>query len=774
MTAEKRKATTGHRIKWQGILIITLVFCSFFGIFDLPARAADQQENQKQVLFINSYGYDFETVPVVMKEVSERLSGIASVQYLFMNEKYINDMDAGAQLSTELDSLTSEFQYDAVILGDDAAFDFAIQNRDKYFQNIPLIYENINSLDKAIQYKDDPLISGVVEAFPMQKTIELALSIQKNASRVVVITDNSVSGSGSAGQAMSEQVNFPNLKFELFDTSTMTETEIQNNIAAYGSDTILLYTVFNVDGNGKRYTMTQGVKLVTDAAGIPVFKADEAGLGDGLIGGYMLSYQSIGRETANLVLSALNGERPTDVNYRVGSCVYEFDRNILDKYNISKSILPKDSVYINEKPDFFETYENSIMVTIGGAAVLFALILILSESRKRKLRRELEVEEKANRAKTEFISRMSHDIRTPLNAILGMDRLALDEAENPDKIREYLGKAISSGALLTSLVNDILDISKIESGDTPLKPARVSLKEFFENTRGVFNVMCSEKDVDFVITEDAGAIFVRTDPVRLNQIFYNLLTNAVKFTDKGGRVEFKLKSSPRDGVLRCVFTVSDTGCGMSPAFQKRMFDPFSQEEKIEAKGSGLGLSIVKNVTDLMGGEITADSAPGRGTVFKVHLSLPIDQSGSDDGEEREEEIDVSKLEGLRVLLAEDNEINAQITRLMLENAGIRMDLAKDGNAVVKMFSEASEGYYSLILMDNRMPGRTGMEAARAIRALSVPGAGEVPIIALTADAFENDYQKFIDSGMNDCLTKPLDREKLIHTIAKYCSPVIIK
>jgi len=767
-TISDRKIKQFHIKTNLRLLLLLTTVCIFSFSFLLNAHAENPAVEQKQVLFINSYGYDFETVPVVMKEVSEKLRGIASIQYLFMNEKYIPDEEASAHLTAELDSMTSEFKYSAVILGDDAAFDFAIHNRDKYFKDIPLIYENINSTAKAEKYKDDPLISGVVEAFPMKGTIELARTIRKNASRVVIITDNSVSGSGSAEQAMAEQADFPDLKFELFDTSKMNAEEIRRNIASYGSDTILLYTVFNVDGSGTRYTLSQGVRLITGAAKVPVFKADEAGLGEGLLGGYMLSYQSIGQETASLVLSVLNGTEQKKSSYTTGECLYEFDRKVMDRYGISKSELPDEAVCINTSPDFFEAHERPIILSVCITAALFGLILLLSEHKKRKLSRELELEERSNRAKTEFISKMSHDIRTPLNAILGMDRFALEEAESPGKVREYLGKAVSSGELLTSLVNDILDISKIESGKMKLNLSPYCLRDFFDNIRNVFSSLCSEKGIQFKVTENADKITVMADSVRLNQLFYNLLTNAVKFTDNGGTIEFMQNGTLQDNIFHCIFSVTDTGCGMSPDFQKHMFDQFSQEGKKNVPGSGLGLSIAKSITDLMGGKIDVESTPGEGSSFTVNLDLPLASQSAPESSIKEPSPDISVLNGKRVLLAEDNEINAQITEIMLKDAGVTTDIAENGVDVVNIFSEAPAGYYFLILMDNRMPGKTGMEAARSIRQLSVPGADTIPIIALTADAFEDDQQKFLDSGMNGCLTKPVDREKLIAMLMKYC------
>lgn len=756
------------RSKYRRRIPLLVLLFLFILLSAIPVHAEDAETGQKQVLFINSYGYDFETVPVVIKEVSEKLSGAASIQYLFMNEKYTSDDEASARLREELNSMTAEFHYSAVILGDDAALDFAVRYRDTYFKNIPLIYEDINSIEKAEKYNSDPLINGVVEAFPMKETIALAKTIQKDAVRVVVITDNSVSGAGSAQQAMKEQSDFPDMKFELFDTSTMDANAIQKNIAAYGNDSILLYTVFNVDGSGTRYTLAQGVKLITDAARVPVFKADEAGLGSGLAGGYVLSYQSIGKETAELVLSVLNGGDFKNSNYKMGTCIYKFDQKVLDKYHISRTDLPNDSVYINESPDFFETHRTAVILLICCSAALLLTVLLKSERGRRELNRKLEIEEAAGRAKTEFISKMSHDIRTPLNAVLGMDSLALQEVNNPAKVQEYLKKAISSGELLTSLINDVLDISRIESGRMKLNLSAVKLGDFLKNIRNVFDSICAEKNIAFTLTENAGDAAVAADRVRLNQILYNLLANAVKFTDAGGKIGLALETRPQDGSLDCIFTVSDTGCGMSKEFQKHMFEQFTQEERKNSQGSGLGLSIVKSLVDLMGGRINIDSAPGEGTVFHVYLTFQPAEAASKNHSTGESATDISCLSGKHVLLAEDNALNAQITQLMLENAGMTMDLAEDGEKAVECFAAAPEGYYALILMDNRMPGTSGMEATRAIRKLNRPDAADIPIIAVTADAFEDDSVKFRESGMNDCLTKPLDQDKLVSMLVKYC------
>ncbi len=753
----------------QILFLICLVFCT---------ASAD---SPKRVLFINSYEYDFETVPIVMEELSKALNGKAAIQYLFMNEKYVDDDFASAQLEQNLEYLTQKYHYDAVILGDDAAFDFSIKNRERFFAGIPLIFENVNSPDKAKEYDSDSYISGVVELFPMKETIAVARKIMTKAKRVVVITDNSISGSGSAKQAMNEQKDFPDLKFEMMDCSKLTPDGIQKAAASYKDDTILLYTVFNVDAEGNRYSLPQGVKLITDAAGIPVFKADEAGMGYGLAGGYVLSYSSIGQQTAQLVLKRLeNPVKPSGESYLTGNCVYMFDADVLKRYGIEKRRLPKNSIYINDEPGFFELHGKVILVSTALAILIITGILCISLRKRREMQMEImwkneaiRTEEAANQAKTEFLSRMSHDIRTPLNVILGMNKLAEEHIENPEEAKGYLRKAYSSGELLQSLVNDVLDMSKIESGKIHLEKLPYKMADLFENLRSIFQPLCEQGKIGLTFSDDAPETIISTDKVRLNQIFCNILSNSVKFTPENGKISFELESHADGGQLICRFILTDTGCGMSEEFQKKMFQPFSQEERnlgINRQGTGLGLSIVKSITDLMGGEISVSSRPNEGTTFLIDLVFPIVAQQTEAGIRTEETENFKKnLSGKRILLVEDNALNAEITQAFLENAGITVEFAENGKIASEMFRASKAGYYDAILMDNRMPVMGGLEATRLIRTMDHRQAKTIPIIALTADAFDDEIKQFLEAGMNAYLTKPVDSEKLYRILSQQLS-----
>lgn len=749
-------------------------------------NTAEGADDEKTVLFINSYDYGFETVPVVSGQVAQKLKGHATIQYLSMNEKYEDDVFASSHLTEELDYLTSRNHYDVVLVGDDAAFDYLIAHRDKYFADTPVIFENVNGAEKVTQYAGDAFVTGVVELFPMRETIETAREVMPKARRVVTITDRSVSAAGSLQQVMDEKSNFPDLEFETFDCSKMTADEMRAQIAQYGDDTILLYTVFNIDSEGNRYTVSQGVKLLTDAARVPIFKADEAGFGDGLIGGYMLSYESVGKQTADLVLAQLSGQNPcASGTFEAGECRYAFDVAVMNKYGITKSKLPKGSTYINEPPSFFERF--GLALSVLGIAAMCTVLAIIGHGHmeRRRMQKELAehqehimVEEASNLAKTDFISRMSHDIRTPLNVMLGMNDLARQSIHNSDVALNYLDKSRSSEEMLLALVNDILDISKIEQGKMELDCVPCSLTEIFETIGEMFQPLCDAKHIEFKTENTACDKTILTDSARLNQIFCNLLSNAVKFTPEGGVVSFLLHCTDklvvvpkRQTVLACTFVVSDTGCGMSEEFQTKMFDAFTQEAiEASSQGSGLGLRIVKNVVELMGGTVEVKSKSNEGTTVSVKLDFPIvDSSAVTSTSPADKENVQASIAGLHVLVVEDNELNAEVVSIGLENAGAIVSRAENGRIAVDMIDAAADGDYDVVLMDNRMPVLSGIDATREIRAMNREWTRTLPIIAMSADIFVDDVRHFKEAGMDASLSKPIDTSQMFSKIAELCS-----
>jgi len=393
-----------------------------------------------------------------------------------------------------------------------------------------------------------------------------------------------------------------------------------------------------------------------------------------------------------------------------------------------------------------------------------------------ELRRQLEKEKSlrreamaASEAKSEFLSRMSHDIRTPLNGIIGMTYFA-GKQPNPPETRDCLAKIDTSSKFLLGLVNDILDMSKAESGKIELHPEPYRPEDFLAYLDAVVVPLCRDKNQHFVIdTQPLPGVVVLLDPLRINQVFFNLLSNAVKFTPEGGTIVFRLHQHiAEDGRLAMDAEVSDSGIGMSEAFQKVLFEPFRQEGRSdvsESRGSGLGLAIVKKMLDLMGGTISVRSRIGEGTSFFLHASFDwIPESEAENEKAAETETRPASLTGRHILLCEDHPLNQEIARALLEERGCVVEIADNGQDGVEQFRRSRVGFYDAILMDIRMPVMDGYEATRQIRALARADARTVPIVAMTADAFSDDVQKCLAAGMNGHIAKPIEPEQMAATI----------
>ena len=395
---------------------------------------------------------------------------------------------------------------------------------------------------------------------------------------------------------------------------------------------------------------------------------------------------------------------------------------------------------------------------------------------QQKIQKELRVQrskaDSANNAKTDFLFNMSHDIRTPMNAIIGFTDRAVKESENPEKVRENLQKVRLSGNLLLSLVNDILDMSRIESGKVTVDEVRIDMETIFDNTQSMMDNQAAAKNIN--LRFDVSRIrdrYVYADVVRVDRILVNLVSNAIKYTECNGQVQVSCEqvgdTKPGCGTYR--FVVKDNGMGMSEEFQKQMFEEFAREESSTVKGiqgTGLGLPLTKKLTEILGGEISCESKQGVGSTFVITLPFRL-QSKSEIEEVKavvQDEVTVD-LSGKKVLLVEDNELNREIASCILEEKGILVETAVNGKDAVRKVTEKGSDYFDFILMDIQMPVMNGYEATEQIRSL-YPGA-HLPIIALSANAFEEDRRKSLTSGMDDHISKPIDVAILTKTLAKY-------
>lgn len=387
---------------------------------------------------------------------------------------------------------------------------------------------------------------------------------------------------------------------------------------------------------------------------------------------------------------------------------------------------------------------------------------MLKEQQQQITQAALDKAKEASRVKTRFLSDMSHDIRTPMNAILNLVDIALNE-NDIDTVHEYLEKMKLSGNFLLGLINDILDVSKIESGAIVLHRENLTRTEFLNMVDTLVNPLMDEKHLNFHPELNPGEYTISVDKLRLIQIFFNLLSNAAKYTPEGGDVWFEVHNmAVKDDRLRIKFVVRDNGIGMSEEFQQNLFTPFTRERtqtNLKTQGTGLGLAIVKGLVDTIGGTISVKSKLGEGTEFSVEFDVDI-VAHRELTKQESASGDTYDLNGLRVLLVEDNELNTYVAQLILETAGCIVTTADNGEVALKKFTEADASSFDIILMDVRMPVMNGLEATRAIRSSDHADAKSIPIVAMTADVFEDERSTILDAGMNDFLAKPINTDSL--------------
>lgn len=394
------------------------------------------------------------------------------------------------------------------------------------------------------------------------------------------------------------------------------------------------------------------------------------------------------------------------------------------------------------------------------------------QKQKQLLLEAAEKADAANKAKSTFLFNMSHDIRTPMNAIVGFTDIALHQ-NSVAEIHDSLEKVRESSKHLLSLLNDVLDLSRIESGKAVFFPEPVDITKLTDDVLAIMNGLLYNRDLKFeVYRERPKNPYVLADATRIREVLTNFLSNAVKFTKDGGTVTLYISSHPGEDDKHIVarYIVKDNGIGMSEEFQKKLFKPFSQEDdrgaRTQYKGTGLGMAIAKEYVEMMGGSIAVESQKGVGTTFTVEIPLELTEQ---DIHQKQEEPVHHDLTGVNVLMAEDNDLNAELATVMLEDAGMAVTRAFDGKDAVELFKNHPQGTYDIILMDIMMPNMDGHQAAKTIRTMGTerPDAATIPIIAVSANAFAEDIKASLDSGMNGHVSKPLNMKEVTDTIAKY-------
>lgn len=738
-------------------------------------RGQEEFQESYKVLFISSYSYTWSTVPLQIEGIVSELAEYVALDIEFMDTKTLPLETARDQLLERLRCKEGYGQcYDAVIVGDDAALRFAMEYRGELFQGIPIVFEGINNLEYAGEVSQDPLVTGVIECGSYEENIDFALTIQPDAKRIVAIVDDTVTGIGEQQQFFAQQEAYPQLSFEVINSSLLNKQELIREISKADEQTILIYLILSEDADGNFYTNEQVCHMIGQYAKVPVLRFVQAGIGNGVLGGNIVLHDESGAIAARMVMDIFNGKDPGEIPMQEdspnGFCL---DQNVLDKFGISQKLIPENARIINQKVTFWEEHGKVVLITLSSAAVLMVVLLLavravyehrrskeLSES-NRKLERAAKAAEKASGAKSQFLAQMSHEIRTPMNAIIGLTTIAKTEIEDRDKTKEYLTKIENSSRLLLSLINDILDMSAIERGKMKLDKSPFDFKKQLSGIVSMFYQQTKQKNVRFGIhmngvTEE----WIAGDELRVNQIMMNLLSNAVKFTPEGGTIDFTITQTSRSqGKIYLRFMVKDTGCGMSEDMMKRLFSPFEQEDGSTARkhgGSGLGLSITKSLVEMMGGTIRAESVLNEGSTFIVDIPFEACEQSFNRK---------SNFEDIRTLVVDDDEDACRYCGILLERLGVRYDYVTEGEAALEALGEAEDAGdpYRLCIIDWQMPTMDGVEVTRQIR--SIFGEDSVIVLASAFDLNEI-LDEGKDAGAGYFITKPMFQSTLYDVLAR--------
>jgi len=488
------------------------------------------------------------------------------------------------------------------------------------------------------------------------------------------------------------------------------------------------------------------------------------------------------------IKSALSNDDTVCVEFQMGKDDYFFAATTLSSMDDAyvATIIPTASLvassteFSSSSIIFYVEIAIIVAVMIGCVIMLLVMalkdrqIVVQQQEQNVKIEQVVQKAESASNAKIEFLENMSHDIRTPINGILGMTAIALREPNIPAKVEYCLFKIDTASHHLLSLVNDVLDMSHIESGKTEIVHEPMDIRKTINNCVNIIQGKMADRSLQLITEFDQFKHpQVYGDELHLRQILMNILGNAEKFTPDGGKIMFRVKEKyTASNKLVYFFEIEDTGCGMKPEFLAHIFEPFTQEAggaRTQFGGTGLGMSITKKYVDMMGGKIAVKSEVGVGTIFTVGLPFDADTSAhaNADAEVMPDLVESSPLDGVKVLLVEDNELNREVAQALLQDQGMHVSAAVNGQNAVFLFKNNPPGTYDIILMDIMMPVMDGLEATKQIRAMDRPDAKKIPIIAMTANAFEEDVRKSYDAGMNEHLSKPIILETLIKVLSKF-------
>ncbi|WP_051306850.1 ATP-binding protein [Desulfomicrobium escambiense] len=749
---------------------IVIVLALWLAALSVPAHALaagdDRQGMPPNILVLHSYNPGLSWTDDIHRGLAETLAQsnqTCTITTEYLDAKRFPDPELMAMQAEVIAAHLRTMTFDLVVVSDDAAFSFVLKRRGELFRGIPVVFCGVNNFQNEM-LRGEKDVTGVSEIISAQETLETALTLHPDTKDIVII------GGAKSSTDRSNRNKFLRLmpayasraRFHFWqDIPTPALVE---KVAALGPGTILFLNNAIPGLDGRMLDFGPSAALIRANARCPLYGLWDFFLGHGIVGGKLINGTEQGRLAAGMALRILAGTPPAEIPVVKGSANrFLFDYRELARFQISERLLPPDSTVLNRPQSLFEA--NRRLFTIFGIVVtallvVIAFLAVIGQIRRqtlRELQRARRKAEEANEAKSLFLAHMSHEIRTPLTGIMGLAELALNNPSSP-AVQDYLALIRQSGQNLLHIINDILDFSKVEAGKLVLNPANFQVRKMLDATIALFTPRAREKGIELSLRVDAEMPeMLCGDELRLRQIFFNLIGNAIKFTEQG-EVELCLSAATPTGDGQGVvlhFEIRDTGCGIPADKLPTIFDRFTQADHFPTRthqGTGLGLAIVKQLVEILGGAIEVQSVEGAGSTFFV--GIPLEYALHADVEPETETALRNTSGSLSVLVAEDNSINQIFLKRTLEKLGHNPTCAANGQQALDLLHEQS---FDCVIMDIQMPLMDGTEATRRIRQdLGLT----LPVIALTAHALQGDREKFLAQGFTEYLAKPVAMKDL--------------
>ena len=737
--------------------------------------------SKKTVLYLISSNTDISREDCFGRTLKESFYNDTSVEWysLALNSKrYSKDQNRLSYFANLLRQDCVSRDIAAIVVSGKDALDFLKDYYFLLFKNIPVLFYGIGDDYEEVIQDYEPYFSGVVESIPAYETVSAALKLFPDTKNLYVINDYTTEGQDYRA-SVEKQLKQLNDSINIEYNENMSRDSLLERIKTLPPDSLVFVGSYFCDYNGQYYSLNEMKRVLEADCPVPVASVYSTEVVYHSVGGKCLDYEICAGIIADMLVQLLDGADIGSIPIVTDSSGYSrwiFDKNLMNRWGIRESDLPQGAEIINERLPIWES-NPEFAVSMAALLVISIVIIIITQFYRQRLKRIAVAAEEASRAKSVFLMNMSHEIRTPMNAIIGFTELALED-QTASKLKDYIRKIKDSSEILLHIINDILDISKIEAGKIILENIPFNMYDIFQFCRTITALKAEEKGIAlYCYAEPPADRQLLGDPLRLRQVLLNLLSNAVKFTNNGMVKLMTAVEKTEEDSVTIRFEVKDSGIGMTPAQMEKIFEPFNQADESTTRkygGTGLGLVITKNIIELMGGSLMVESVPGIGSKFSFVLTFKTVESPANISDHEISDVNFKKpvFNGM-VLVCEDNMINQEVICEHLHRVGLDAVTAVNGSEcveIVKRRMESEEKPFDMIFMDIHMPVMDGIRAAVVLGEIG----NRAPIIALTANMIPEDNKKYLKQGFSDLLGKPFKKQELWRCLLKYITPVDVK